>query len=142
MPYHAIKRAATGSKATAWSWFAKYIKLRDALTTTGTSDEVRCITCGKIYSIADVDAGHMIPGRTGGILFDESIVFAQCRRCNREGNGERQAFKRIMVERNGYEWYEMKEQARKTPAKLGDFECKLLADEFRNKYKALLRLNT
>jgi len=142
VPYHPIKRRATGSKATAWGWFAKYIKLRDALATTGRPDEVRCITCGKVYLIDDVDAGHMIPGRTGGILFDESIVFAQCRRCNRDGNGERQAFKRVMVERHGLEWYELKEKARNTPTKLGDFECKLIADTYREKYKALIRLNT
>lgn len=142
MPYHPIKRKATGSKATAWGWFAKYIKLRDAIATTRTAEEAVCITCGKRYVIEDMDAGHMIPGRSGGILFDESIVFAQCRRCNREGNGEKQAFKRIMVERNGIEWYELKEQARKSPTKLGDFECKLIADTYREKYKALMRLNT
>jgi hypothetical protein len=79
----------------------------------------------------------MIPGRTGGILFDESIVFGQCQKCNREGNGERQAFKAIMVERNGLEWYELKEQARHSNSKLGDFECKLISDEYRKKYNEL-----
>lgn len=142
MPYHPIKRKATGSKATAWGWFAKYIKARDALATTGTLERARCITCSEEHEIDYMDAGHMIPGRSGGILFDETIVFAQCRKCNREGNGEKQAFKRVMVERNGLQWYELKEQARKTPTKLGDFECKLIADTYREKYKALMRLNT
>jgi len=139
MPYRPIRRKASGSKATAWTWFAKYIKLRDALDTTGDPQWARCITCNEEFNIDDMDAGHMIPGRTGGILLDESIVFAQCRHCNREGNGERQAFKAVMVARNGIEWYEVKEQARKTATKLGDFECKLISDEYREKYKALVK---
>jgi len=84
-----------------------------------------------------MDSGHLLPGRTGGILFDESMVFAQCRECNRQGNGEKQAFKMVMVERNGLEWYESKEKARKTNTKLGDFECALLADHYRKKYNSL-----
>lgn len=137
MPYYPIKRKATGPKATAWTWFAKYIKVRDALATTGTLERARCITCDREAPISSMDAGHMIPGRTGGILFDESIVFAQCRECNRDGNGERQAFKRIMVERHGIVWYELKEKARKTATKLGDMECRLIAEEFKVKYKRL-----
>lgn len=137
MPYRRLSNKSSGPKATAWKWFSLYIRLRDALATTGDPDYCNCITCGERWPFALTDAGHMLPGRTGGILFDESIVFGQCRRCNREGNGERQAFKRIMVERNGLEWYEMKEQARRSNTKMGDFECKLIADEYRNKYKAL-----
>ena len=137
MPYYKIKRKSTGSKATAWLWFTKYIRLRDALATTGTPDHAKCITCGKVYPITEMDSGHMIPGRTGGILFDESMVFAQCRPCNREGNGEKQAFKIVMVERNGAEWYELKEQARKTNTKLSEYECKLISDQYRGKYNAI-----
>lgn len=139
MPYRKIVRGASGSKATAWGWFSKYIKLRDAIMTMDSLDEAVCITCGMIFPISQMDSGHMIPGRTGGILFDETIVHAQCRRCNRDGNGERQAYKRIMIERNGEQWYETKEAARKTATRLGDFECKLIADEYRAKYKALLK---
>lgn len=140
MPFRKISNQPSGPKATAWKWFSLYIRLRDSLATTGDSTSCRCITCGKVYQSTLMDAGHMIPGRTGGILFDESIVFAQCKSCNREGNGERQAFKRIMVERNGLEWYEMKEQARRSATKLGDFECKLISDEYRKKYNNLKKL--
>ncbi|MFA6079705.1 MAG: recombination protein NinG [Candidatus Omnitrophota bacterium] len=137
MPYRKLSNKSSGPKATAWKWFSLYIRLRDALATTGSPEYCRCITCDVVKPSKDIQAGHMIPGRTGGILFDESIVFGQCSTCNEEGNGERQAFKRVMVERNGIEWYEMKEQARHTATKLGDFECKLIADEYRKKYKAL-----
>ena len=137
MPYRKLRNQALGPKKTAWDWFSKYIRLRDSLATTGDASRCICITCDIEWPSEQIDAGHMIPGRTGGILFDETIVFGQCRRCNREGNGERQAFKRVMVERNGIEWYELKEQARRTPTKLGDFECRLIAEEYRTKYNAL-----
>jgi hypothetical protein len=137
MPYRKLSHKSSGPKSTAWKWFSKYIRLRDALATTGTHYACKCITCGDNWPIEEIDAGHMLPGRTGGILFDESIVFGQCRRCNREGAGERQAFKRVMIERNGAEWYALKEQARKSCTKLGDFECKLIADEYRKKYNEL-----
>ena len=135
--FRKITRKASGAKATAWGWFAKYIKLRDCLATTGYPTMAKCITCDETKPWDDLDAGHMIPGRTGGILFDETIVFAQCRDCNRIGNGEKQAFKLVMIERNGAEWYALKEQARKTNTKLGEFECKLISDKYREKYNAL-----
>jgi len=139
MPYYKIKRQPTGSKATAWKWFSKYIRLRDALSTTGTLDRAACITCGRIYQITDMDAGHMLPRRTGGILFDESTVFAQCKECNQAGNGERQKYKQIMVKRNGIEWYEAKERAQKGNNPLGKFACSLLVDLYREKYNNLLK---
>ena len=140
MPYYKIKRKATGSKATAWGWFAKYIKLRDCIATTGNPTIARCITCGEVKPWDDLDAGHMLLGRTGGILFDETMVHAQCRNCNRTGNGEYQMYKTVMIERRGQEWYELKEQAKKTNVKLGEFECKQYAEEYKAKYKALAAL--
>lgn len=140
MPYYKIKRQPTGSKATAWKWFSKYIRLRDALATTGTPDYAKCITCNAILPIKNMQAGHMIPRRTGGILFDESMVFAQCKDCNETGNGERQKYKQIMVERNGLEWYEAKERAQKGNNPLGKFACSLLVDLYREKYNQLVKL--
>lgn len=137
MAYYKIRNQAKGSRATAWIWFAKYIKLRDAIATTGDPEFAVCITCNQTLPISEMDAGHMIPGRSGGILFDETIVFAQCRKCNREGNGERQAFKIVMVGRNGIEWYELKEAARRGTTKLGEYECKLISDIYREKYNEL-----
>lgn len=142
MPYYKIRNQAKGSKATAWAWFAKYIKLRDAIKTTGLPDHARCVTCGIIYDMSYIEAGHAIPGRSGGILFDESIVYAQCKKCNKQGNGEVQAFKQFLVGLHGEDWYEMKKKARKTNTKLGDFECKLISDLYKEKYKELLHAYT
>lgn len=122
---------------TCWGNFSRYIRLRDAIATTGTMTHARCITCGAVLPVEEMDAGHMIPGRTNGILFDEAIVFAQCTDCNREGGGERQMFKQIMVKKHGEAWYDMKMQARKTPTKLPDDILRIMNTEYLNKIKKL-----
>lgn len=138
MPYRKLSNKASGPKATAWKWFSLYIRLRDALETTGSPNSCRCITCKKVYDISYIQAGHMLGGRTGGILFDETMVFGQCYDCNCNHGGEYQAYKMVMVERNGIEWYELKQQARRTNVQLTDLDYKAIAKEYRGKYKALV----
>jgi NAD-dependent SIR2 family protein deacetylase len=132
-----IRNAATGKKATAWKNFSRYIKARDALETTGGLEYCKCITCGQVKPIAEMDAGHMIGGRRAGILFDESIVFAQCQTCNRTNGGEYQAFKREMIERNGEEWYAEKERQKTTVVHATDESYELISKLYLEKYKAL-----
>jgi hypothetical protein len=71
--YHKIKQSSNPKKNTAWKNFARYIKLRDAVKTTGGIYYAKCITCGEIKPIEEMDAGHGIPGRMNSILFNESL---------------------------------------------------------------------
>lgn len=135
-----IRNAATGKKRTAWVNFARYIKARDAIETTGGLEYCKCITCGQVKPISEMDAGHMIGSRRAGILFDESMVFAQCQTCNRTNGGEYQAFKRIMIERNGEEWYAAKERQKTTVVHTTDESYELISKLYLEKYKALTRL--
>ena len=134
---HKVSHKKTAAHETCWRNFSRYIRLRDAIATTGTMTHARCITCGTILPVEEMDAGHMIPRRTNGILFDESMVFAQCYSCNREHGGEEQAFKRIMIERKGESWYALKVQARSTPVKLTDDVLRLMNSEWLAKIKRL-----
>jgi NAD-dependent SIR2 family protein deacetylase len=134
-----IKNAATGKKATAWRNFSAYIRARDALATTGTLEYCKCITCGHVKPIAEMDAGHMIGGRRAGILFDESMVFAQCQTCNRTNGGEYQAFKREMISRNGEEWYAEKERQKREIVALTDEALVLISKLYLQKYKELTK---
>ena len=73
------------AKKKAWEWFSKYIRLRDALLTTGTKDRARCITCNKEYpafGVGCLQAGHFIPGRANAVLYNEDACYAQCYNCN------------------------------------------------------------
>lgn len=79
------KRAETNRaklKAMAWKSFSDYIRLRDALKTTGTTEECICYTCGKRYPLRLIQAGHLVDGRHYADLFDEEFVRGQCQQCN------------------------------------------------------------
>ena len=82
----------------AFSW---YIRLRDAVLTTGTTEAAVCCTCGKAFPVKDLQAGHFISGRTNGILFDERGVHAQCCGCNLYGRGRVVEYRDYMLKRYG-----------------------------------------
>ena len=134
---HKVSHKKSAANNTCWKNFSRYIRLRDAIATTGTMTHARCITCGAVLPVDDLQAGHMIPGRTNGILFDESMVFAQCYACNVDGGGEKQMFRHVMVERNGEAWYDIKVRSRSTPTKLTDFDLRAMNAEYLEKIRKL-----
>jgi len=84
-------------KGKAWSAFSKFIRLRDALKTTGTLTDVKCITCGKLLKISFCDAGHFVSRRHNSTLFDERNVHTQCRYCNRFLDGNLLEYRRQII---------------------------------------------
>lgn len=71
-------------KKKAWTLFSKYIRTRDSANCP-MQGEVYCVSCGKPYpafGIGCAQAGHFIPGRHSGVLFDERNCHAQCYNCN------------------------------------------------------------
>ena len=79
-----------------WPLFSRFIRLRDCIKTTGTTDRGRCVTCGRLYKFEKLQAGHFVPGRTRAILFDPRCVNAQCYRCNVKLDGVWPAYYRWM----------------------------------------------
>ena len=100
-----LKKVKQPSKKTikdkAWRPFSKYIRLRDALKTTGTLTHVKCITCGKLLSISFCDAGHFVSRRYNATLFDERNVNTQCRYCNRFLDGNLLEYRRQIIKKYG-----------------------------------------
>lgn len=85
-------------KKMAWDIFSKYIRLRDAIKTTGTSSSVKCITCDDIRLVVEVDAGHLFSRTNTAILFDEHNVHAQCKKCNMPpNNGEQYLYSQKVI---------------------------------------------
>jgi hypothetical protein len=125
------------AKDTAWKWFSLYVRLRDCIATTGTAEACQCVTCGEVVTYDQLDAGHAVSGRTAGILFDDSICYAQCRKCNQGGDGEKMAFKAFLVKKHGIEWYEMKSNSRHIPALETDEGYRLISGYYREKYNVL-----
>ena len=89
------------AKAAAWRAFSRYIRRRDCLMTTGSTDHGRCCTCGKVYPYEKLQAGHFIAGRQNGILFEPRAVHAQCVGCNMYGGGQHAKYEAFMVDRYG-----------------------------------------
>mgnify|MGYP001615837737 FL=1 len=84
-------------KNNAWRHFSKFIRLRDALKTTGTLTHVKCLTCGKLLQISFCDAGHFVSRRYKATLFDERNVNTQCRYCNRFLDGNLLEYRRQII---------------------------------------------
>jgi len=68
------KKGLTYYKKRAWKMFSTYIRTRDSLKTTGSTDKCVCITCNKRKEFRRIQAGHAIGGRNNSILFDEELV--------------------------------------------------------------------
>lgn len=127
-------------KKRAWDEFSKYIRLRDALKTTGTKETVRCYTCRKIYpafGIGCVQAGHFIPGRGNSILFDERGVHAQCYNCNVNLKGNWPEYMKWMLVDYGRKVVDELLHLKNQVKKYTSTELEELWDLYKRKFKEL-----
>lgn len=65
-------------KRKAWVQFSIFIRARGA----DSQGMQTCFTCDVVKFWREFEAGHLVPGRTNAVLFDERSVRPQCRRCN------------------------------------------------------------
>ena len=124
-------------KEEVWDIFSEYIRKRDCLKTTGDIDWGKCITCEVLRPRKEGDAGHFIPGRHNSILFEETCVHFQCRRCNRFLGGEPLKYRRAIIRLYG-EGYDIKleERAMET-RKFSKAELEDMKKEYQQKIKEL-----
>jgi len=124
------------AKKKAWDAFSIYIRTRDAMLTTGTTENVVCCTCGKVYPAFGsgcAQAGHFIPGRRMSNLFDERGCHAQCYNCNMRLKGNTLAYLDFMLEKYGAEVVaELREQNEKT-VQYKPFQLIELCEKFKQK---------
>lgn len=126
----------TQAKKKAWKYFSQFIRLRDALETTGNKAQVFCFTCGKPYPAFGkgcVQAGHFIPGRKNSVLFVEEIVHGQCYNCNVNLKGNWVEYERIMVEKYGKERVEEWKKLNRVVVKYTPNELLEKAEYYKNK---------
>ena len=125
-------------KLKAWYAFSQFIRLRDCLRTTGTTNRGKCITCGKTFSFKNLQAGHFISGRHNANLFSEKGTHAQCRSCNIFGHGKPLEYRRAIIDLygNGYDEVLEKEANEITKYSLEDLTN--IAECYKIKVKELL----
>lgn len=88
-------------KKKLWPIFSVYVRMRDGLETTGTTEWALCITCEKRYHFKLLQAGHFIAGRHSSNLFSERGVHAQCYNCNINLRGNTLEYRRKVIELYG-----------------------------------------
>jgi hypothetical protein len=89
------------AKEAAWKAFSKYIRLRDALHTTGSPDTCICVTCEAVkptFGVGCIHAGHWLGGRLGLNLFEENGCHGQCWGCNCNEHGKSAAYQAFMLD--------------------------------------------
>lgn len=131
-------------KKKVWKVFSEYIRLRDALATTGTPDRLTCCTCGKDYPAFGsgcAQAGHFVPGRGNAILFDERGVHGQCYNCNQTLKGNWPEYMRFMMGIYGREVVDGLLCLNKTVRKFTVPELQELMELYERKIKELRKEN-
>ena len=96
-----MKPTLRGTKKRVLIYFSKYIRLRDALKTTGDIHYCKCFTCGRIETIKNMDAGHFVSRRFNSVLFDERNVHSQCTHCNTFLGGNQLEYRRQLIKMYG-----------------------------------------
>lgn len=121
-------------KGKAWKEFSKWVRLRDALWTTGTTTDLICCSCDKVYPAFGkgcAQAGHFVPGRSHALLFREIGVHGQCYNCNQTLKGNWVNYEKFMLNEYGQEIVDLEKAAKYTNVKYSATDL----EEIYNKYK-------
>lgn len=131
----------TWHKKKTWTSFSKYIRIRDALKTTGGIEKVICCSCQKEYNAFGkpcVQAGHFIPGRIYSILFEPTCVAAQCYNCNVNLKSNWVGYYEFMLRTYGMEEITRLIELSKTKVKFTIPEFEMMRDLFEGLYRKML----
>lgn len=121
----------------AETYFSKYIRLRDCIATLRSNEVFKCCSCWKITLFKNWDAGHFISRMHKNTKFDERNCFGQCKTCNRYQQGNWDKMYEHIKKLYGQETIdELLEKSREI-VRYQDYG--MIADEYRNKYKILLK---
>ena len=127
-------------KKKAWNVFSQYVRLRDALRTTGDSIYANCCSCGKPYPISGVgccQAGHYVNGRTHALLFREKGVHAQCYNCNQTLKGNWVEYDRFMIDTYGWEVANEEKQAKYSNLRYTAADLEEIYEKYKRKLEEL-----
>ena len=130
-------KSASKLKKEAWDAFSKWIRLRDALLTTGSKDHAKCTTCGNVYPVKEMDAGHF---KHNAYDFDERNVHAQCVRCNKFLHGNGAVYTLFMIDRYGRKVVDFLTNVRDTKIYTRD-EYEELRDYYKEEFKECYKNN-
>ena len=127
-------KGLTHWKGKTWEQFSRYVRVRDALRTTGTIEKGICCSCGKIYPAFGkgcYQAGHFIPGRGASVLFEETCVHGQCYNCNDRLKGNWPGYYEFMLKKYGQDEIDRLLALKKKVRKFTVGELELMRDQYK-----------
>lgn len=132
------KVSRTKLKRDTWNAFSRYIRVRDCLKTTGTTEAGKCFTCGFITEYRHLQAGHFIPGRKNAYLYDEEQVHGQCMKCNLWLKGNWVPYYQNMIAEFGKEKVEAMIAKKYEVKRYTEVDLISLKAQYDEKYKTVL----
>ena len=131
------RSAKQRARATAWSHFSKYIRVRDALLTYGSATHCFCVTCGALKEIKKIHAAHFISREHEATMFDERNVHGCCYVCNVMKQGRWPEYFEFMEKTYGIETIRSLMEQRLIKIDLTEEDFRLIADKYRMLYKEI-----
>ncbi len=89
----ASKLGVKGWHKKVWKVCSRYIRLRDAIETTGEPYYFHCVTCKATTDIKEGDAGHFMPSTRKNTQYNEQNIHAQCKYCNNKNWNQGEQYK-------------------------------------------------
>lgn len=119
--------------------FSWYIRLKDSV-----NGKVACYTCGKIFDVIEIQAGHYWERNTSPLRFDESNVKPQCGICNCSvfgSKGKPQEFAAHLVKEYGGDHLEKLDMLKKVSMQWKTNKLQELIDNYTLSVKQILTFN-
>jgi len=130
------KKIAIGKlKKKCWDALSKAIRMEAA----DSNGIVECVTCNCKKPWKQMQAGHLIGGRTNGVLFDERGIFPQCVGCNMFKQGMGPEFTVFVIKNYGQGLVDELIQLRRTAVRFTRSELEEMLEGYQeriNDYQA------
>lgn len=121
------------AKEKAWKYCSIYNRMKDA----DWRGYVSCVTCGATKHWKEMQAGHFIPGRTNGILFEDNGIHAQDYRCNIALGSNPRKYDAYMKKRYGQKEINRLDKLSETSVQYTTEDYLRIAEEYKDKINKL-----
>ena len=116
-------------------WFSMFVRLRDA----DENGLARCITCGVVKPVKQMDCGHFVKRQHMGTRFSEYNCHTQCKRCNAFEQGRNEDFERALISMYGEDRVNLLKSASRQATKTNKATLEYLAAYYKQKAVELAR---
>ena len=104
-----------------------------------SNGSVECVTCNCKTPWKQMQAGHLIGGRTNGVLFDERGIFPQCVGCNMFKQGMGPEFTVFVIKHYGQGLVDELIQLRRTAVRFTRSELEEMLEGYRRESMTIKR---